>query len=288
MTAQSPSSRTRLLAAFRDYSEDRYAAGWMSGLSFHLWDRLTEPSASDDIELQELRLLGWQAGGWYDWDEARGRPVFLTMSRWAVKYAEVTGKPLPPIHGLAAGKRPRLDRVLVLDLEATCWDGPAPDGQTSEIIEIGVCPWDAGTGRIGPAESILVRPRRSTVSEFCTQLTTLTQKQVDAGMSLPGALKRLAQVHGPASRPWASWGAWDERMLRHQCHLEGAAYPFRSDHFNVKTLHALATRQAKPLGLGGALRAMGLAFEGTPHRAGDDAYNVARILAALLEAKNQA
>jgi inhibitor of KinA sporulation pathway (predicted exonuclease) len=55
----------------------------------------------------------------------------------------------------------------------------------------------------------------------------------------------------------------------------------------VKTLHALATRQAKPMGLDSALRLMGLAFEGTPHRAGDDAYNVARVLARLVAAKDQ-
>jgi inhibitor of KinA sporulation pathway (predicted exonuclease) len=37
----------------------------------------------------------------------------------------------------------------------------------------------------------LVKPERSTVSEFCTELTTLTQEQVDQGMSFAEACERL-------------------------------------------------------------------------------------------------
>jgi len=33
-----------------------------------------------------------------------------------------------------------LDQVLVIDIEATCWEGPPPEGLESEIIEIGICP----------------------------------------------------------------------------------------------------------------------------------------------------
>lgn len=36
----------------------------------------------------------------------------------------------------------KLDQILVIDVESTCWDGPTPDGQSSEIIEIGVCTVD--------------------------------------------------------------------------------------------------------------------------------------------------
>ena len=33
----------------------------------------------------------------------------------------------------------KLDQILVVDVESNCWDGPPPDGQESEMIEIGVC-----------------------------------------------------------------------------------------------------------------------------------------------------
>jgi inhibitor of KinA sporulation pathway (predicted exonuclease) len=33
----------------------------------------------------------------------------------------------------------RLDQILVVDVESTCWEGEPPDGQEPEIIEIGLC-----------------------------------------------------------------------------------------------------------------------------------------------------
>lgn len=46
-----------------------------------------------------------------------------------------------------------LDKVLVIDLEATCWENEPPKGQKSEIIEIGVALVDvkrvASTGAKG-------------------------------------------------------------------------------------------------------------------------------------------
>ena len=73
----------------------------------------------------------------------------------------------------------KLDQILVIDVEATCWPGAPPDGQESEVIEIGICPLDVATGERLEKRSILVKPECSRVSEFCTQLTSLTQKQVD-------------------------------------------------------------------------------------------------------------
>ncbi|MFW5667426.1 MAG: exonuclease domain-containing protein, partial [Coleofasciculus sp.] len=77
----------------------------------------------------------------------------------------------------------KIDQILVIDVEATCWQGKPPPGQESEIIEIGVCLLDCHSHYAVKTESILVKPERSTVSEFCTELTTLTQEQVDQGMS---------------------------------------------------------------------------------------------------------
>ncbi len=29
----------------------------------------------------------------------------------------------------------KLDKILVVDIEATCWNGPIPEGMTNDIIE---------------------------------------------------------------------------------------------------------------------------------------------------------
>ena len=40
-----------------------------------------------------------------------------------------------------------LDQILVIDLEATCWEGEPPEGQEHETIEMGICILDVATGR---------------------------------------------------------------------------------------------------------------------------------------------
>lgn len=62
----------------------------------------------------------------------------------------------------------RLDLILVVDVESTCWDGDPPRGEENEIIEIGVCTLEVASGQRRDRRSILVRPERSRVSPFCT------------------------------------------------------------------------------------------------------------------------
>ncbi|MFD4430477.1 DNA polymerase III, partial [Nocardia sp. NPDC058497] len=57
----------------------------------------------------------------------------------------------------------------VVDVEATCWAGAAPAGQSSEIIEIGLTVVDLAARTRVSRHGILVRPARSAVSEFCTE-----------------------------------------------------------------------------------------------------------------------
>ena len=72
------------------------------------------------------------------------------------------------------------ENILIVDLEATCWENRPPRGQESEIIEIGVCMMNARTGKISKNEGILIRPQHSKVCPFCTELTTLTQNMLDS------------------------------------------------------------------------------------------------------------
>lgn len=79
----------------------------------------------------------------------------------------------------------------VVDVEATCWAGDPPDGESSEIIEIGVCVVDTHGWRRTERRRILVRPRGSRVGAFCTELTGLTQADVDAGVDFATACAGL-------------------------------------------------------------------------------------------------
>jgi inhibitor of KinA sporulation pathway (predicted exonuclease) len=178
----------------------------------------------------------------------------------------------------------RIDLILVVDLEATCWDGDPPPGEQNEIIEIGVCLLEIATLRHRDKRSLLVRPERSRVSAFCSSLTTLTQAQVDGGVSFRDACSALRRELKSPERLWASYGDYDRRMFERQCQSRGVPFPFGPSHLNVKSLLATALGLSHEVALDEALRLVGLPLEGTHHRGGDDAWNIAALLAAILSA----
>lgn len=178
----------------------------------------------------------------------------------------------------------RLDHVIVIDIESTCWDGGfPPKGEANDIIEIGLTPLEVSTGRRLEKRSILVRPERSKVSPFCTSLTTLTQAQVDTGILFKDACKLLETEYLSQERLWASFGDYDRRQFEKQCRDQGVRYPFGPSHLNVKTLCAVARALPTEIGLPQALAFYGLKLEGTHHRGHDDAWNIAALLAELLK-----
>lgn len=176
----------------------------------------------------------------------------------------------------------RLDHLLVVDIESTCWPGPAPSGETSDIIEIGLCPLDLVSGRRLEKRSLLVRPERSRVSAFCTELTTLTQVQVDSGLPFAAACRILEEEYRSADRLWASYGDYDRRQFETQCRDQGVRYPFGRGHLNAKTLFALSRGLPGEVGLPQTLALLGLPFEGTHHRGVDDAWNIAAVITEML------
>lgn len=176
----------------------------------------------------------------------------------------------------------KVDFINVIDIEATCWPARPPQGQESDIIEIGLCPLEVATGRSLERRSILVRPERSDVSPFCTQLTTLTQEMVEGGIEFSAACDILRNEYDGRERVWASWGDYDRHMFEKQCVELRVQYPFGGRHLNIKTLFSLLRGHTFEMGVAKALEKMGWEFEGTAHRAGDDAWNIARLLAGLL------
>jgi len=138
--------------------------------------------------------------------------------------------------------------IIIIDLEATCWNGPVPQGQLNEIIEIGICTLNTETSEISKNKGILIKPERSKVSPFCTELTTITQELLDAeGVTFSEACK----------------------MLRTE---------LSQNHMNVKQLFFETKGLQKKVGMKGALDILNTPLEGTHHRGIDDAKNIAKIL----------
>ncbi|SNX55897.1 inhibitor of KinA sporulation pathway (predicted exonuclease) [Streptomyces sp. TLI_55] len=175
----------------------------------------------------------------------------------------------------------------VIDVEATCWDGQPPPGSVSEIIEIGLTVVDLSARRRVSRHRVLVRPVRSAVSGFCTDLTGLTQSEVERGVTFAEACRILVEEHGAGERRWASWGEYDRRQFARQSQADGVAYPFgyptERTHTNAKAVFTTAYGLRRKPGMSQALQIAGLPLEGRHHRGEDDAWNIAALVLDLLD-----
>jgi inhibitor of KinA sporulation pathway (predicted exonuclease) len=176
----------------------------------------------------------------------------------------------------------KLDTLLVIDLEATCWQEDPPPGQTNEIIEIGLCELDVQTSKRKTRRSIFVKPEHSELSEFCIQLTGITPNMLADALSYSDACAVLEAEYLSHQRTWASYGDYDRRQFAKQCQAMEVAYPFGPSHINVKNLLALQLGLKHEVNLVEAMHLLGLAFEGRVHRGGDDAWNIAAVLQRVL------
>jgi inhibitor of KinA sporulation pathway (predicted exonuclease) len=176
------------------------------------------------------------------------------------------------------------DKVLVVDLECSCWRGHPPEGQRQEIIEIGICMLDVQTREITNKQGILVKNHESEISKFCTQLTSITQEMIDKdGVEFDEACEILKTYYNSAKRVWFSWGNFDRTQLVKDCLHRGVEYPMSDYHFNAKTLYGLKYKMKREPGVQSALKHAGMKFEGTHHRGVDDAVNIARLLERVFD-----
>lgn len=194
-----------------------------------------------------------------------------------------------------------LNTIFVVDVEATCWesdpdlaDGEFQNGQPNEVIEIGVAALDMKTRGVFQRASIVVKPRYTKVSKFCTQLTGWTQEEVDKGMHIVDALAYFREhFKVTKNHVWCSYGEYDRHKLSSQTgepgllNLYGIApkdnvFDQMRAHYNIKTLMALKHNLKRELGMAKALAYYGLPLEGKHHNGMDDACNIAKITSKVL------
>jgi inhibitor of KinA sporulation pathway (predicted exonuclease) len=108
---------------------------------------------------------------------------------------------------VVAGER----RVVVVDVEATCWKKGVFSRQ-KETIEIGAVRLLLDRAPSSwPEFQTFVRPRRyPRLSSFCRELTGITQENVDAAPMFPEALRLLLDWLQPVERVvLATWSRYD-------------------------------------------------------------------------------
>jgi 3'-5' exoribonuclease 1 len=171
---------------------------------------------------------------------------------------------------------------VVVDLEATCYKDSIgrPIDFDNEIIEIGAVKLDSNgveISRFGKFAKPLVY---TTLSDFCTELTTIKQKDVDYADDLKDVLVEFFDWAGDSAL--VSWGNYDKNQLEKDLKRNSLDIEIK-EHYSLKHLHGKWNNLRRGgIGISGALRLEGLTFEGTKHRGIDDAINIAKVFRKYL------
>lgn len=164
-------------------------------------------------------------------------------------------------------------KYIIFDLEATC--GPKYERIRNEIIEIGAVKIDNNLNIISTFNEFIKPILNPTLTEFCINLTSISQEDIDKADIFPEVYKRF--------RSWIeddylllSWGNYDKKQFVSDCELHGIESEWTLKHINFKGLYA-NRKNIKQMGMERALNREGILPEGIHHRGIDDAINISKI-----------
>jgi 3'-5' exoribonuclease 1 len=165
---------------------------------------------------------------------------------------------------------------VIFDLEATC-DNTDPNW-INEVIEIGAVKINQN-GNIISEFSKFAKPQFDTIlTEFCTELTSITQDDIDNAEYLDKVLIEFNE--------WSkgsillSWGGYDIRQLKRDIESQKVDIDWiemKNRHIDFKRWYSNKNKLRKPCGMSKALKLEKLPLDGTHHRGIDDARNISKI-----------
>lgn len=181
---------------------------------------------------------------------------------------------------------------LIVDLEATCCDRNSANPeeiprQEMETIEIGALLLDAKRLSTVSEFNTFIRPvRHPKLTEFCMQLTTISQTEVEQAPRYPEAIAKFQQWLAPYSNYlFCSWGDYDKTQLQQDSTYHHLNFPLAAPHLNIKKQFTQAQQLPKRYGMDRALQLAGLNLIGTHHRGIDDVRNMAQLMPYILGRK---
>jgi inhibitor of KinA sporulation pathway (predicted exonuclease) len=193
------------------------------------------------------------------------------------------------------GANDAFTHLIVLDFEAQCRDRPEPTPRPQEIVEFPCVVVDIKKRAIVDEFHTFVKPTvHAQIFPFTTQLTGVTQENVDGGVEIDEAMSRadafIAKYDTDTDESHfraliVTCGHWDLRTaLPNECKFKKLTIPraFRS-WCNIKILFQARYGLPKQLGMDGMLRQLKMALVGRHHSGIDDARNIARIAIRMLE-----
>jgi len=172
----------------------------------------------------------------------------------------------------------------------------------NEIIEFPAVLVNIKTGEIEDKFHHYVQStEHAKLSAFCTELTGIQQSWVDNGIPIGVCLRLFTnwlhklvsekKLYFPsASRPtgthkaiFVTWSDWDlNTCLKNECKRKGITYtPYLKSWIDLRKTYQMHYNR-KPHGLNGALKDVGIKFEGREHSGIDDATNTAYLAVRMI------
>lgn len=176
------------------------------------------------------------------------------------------------------------DHMMILDIEHTCSiDGSIPPNER-EIIELGAVVVDIKSLEIIDEFSALVKPQRNPeISNFCSQLTGITQSELDNSDDFKTVFSDFLHWYPKTSKVlFATWGSYDLVQINIDCVSHNLPYFSPDAVLNLKKIFKKVNKLKKPVGLARALELCQCEYEGSRHRALDDARNTVKLLPYIL------
>lgn len=187
--------------------------------------------------------------------------------------------------------------LIVVDFEATCFEKPF-NRNKQEIIEFPAVLINLETGVIEKEFHKYLRPIEIPVlSEYCVNLTGISQETVDQGDLFPDVMEEFRkwvkktvkeyQLVLPKTKKsnldgncaFVTWGNWDFLIqLRNECNRKKIRKPsFFNQWIDLKEIYIEKGTFKQQFTFGDALEQSGIQFVGRPHNGLDDARNTAAL-----------
>ncbi|EPR11935.1 3'-5' exonuclease [Ruminiclostridium papyrosolvens] len=179
--------------------------------------------------------------------------------------------------------------LIFVDFEATCWDRNEKNKRPhTEIIEIGAVATGQNLEQIGKFTAIIRPVIEPVLSDYCKELTGLSQTDVENGIDFNRAIdlfyQWIIQYQSTENSILYTWGNYDifllKRSLRRQrtknkdfmkiIHKDGLI-DLQEQFMKVTALPSSSCNLAK------ALQIIGQTFHGTKHKSVDDAANMVKL-----------
>lgn len=155
-----------------------------------------------------------------------------------------------------------------------------PQGFYPEIIEVGLV--SVMNQKILEQHSSFIKPIKfPTLTERCKSFLSISQEQVNSGISFSELVKLLSKLELTNSSTIITWGNMDMKVLRQNCLKENIPFPFKGKQRDLSMEYKRFFGDQNQTGLWKAVQEYGKEGTGKHHCALDDAlttYNIFKLV----------